>query len=205
MVAAVAKKTYVMFQNAEEADFFALFLVGYTDKSGDPNAIGMFGSGFKLAVAAALRLNIDLIVYLGRDRITAKTVTRQVKSGVAEQLVFIRQRPDGTVEEHSTNLTLGYGAKDWRKPWVVFREVLANARDADPRGFEVVAGVEPRAREGFTRVFVEANEEILEIYRNLDRYYKEERHATFVCEDGRIYPKGAPRAARSSTARACMS
>jgi hypothetical protein len=188
----VRKNGYVMFQNAGVADFFALFLVGFTDKAGDPDAIGMFGSGFKLAMTAALRLGIDLILYLDRDKVTFKTAPRQVKGEEVEQLVFVRETPDGVVEEHATNLTLGYGAKDWKKPWVVFREVLANCRDADPRGYEVVAGVEPQGREGFTRVFVEATEEIREIYRNMDSYFKEERNAMFSCDDGRIYPKCAP-------------
>lgn len=189
---AVKTNGYVMFQNAGVADFFALFLVGFTDKGGDPDAIGMFGSGFKLAVAAAMRLGIDLILYLDRDKVTFTTAPRKVKGQDVDQLVFVHETPDGRVEEHGTNLTLGYGAKDWKKPWVVFREVLANCRDADPRGYEVVAGVEPQGREGFTRVFVEATEEIREIYRNMDAYFKEERNAMFACDDGRIYPKCAP-------------
>ncbi len=189
---ATKKSGYVMFQNAGATDFYALYLVGFTDKTGDPNSIGMFGSGFKLAVTAALRLGIDLIVYLGRDKVTFKTATRSVKGEDIEQLVFVRESPDGEVKELDTNLTLGYGAKDWKKAWVVFREMLANCRDADPRGYEVVAGVEPRGREGFTRVFIEATEEVMEIYRNMDSYFKEERNATFSCDEGRVYPKCAP-------------
>ena len=50
-----------MFQNAGCADFYALFFVGFTDKAGDAESIGMFGSGFKLAVAAAMRLGIELV------------------------------------------------------------------------------------------------------------------------------------------------
>lgn len=189
---ATKKSGYVMFQNAGAADFYAMFLVGFTDKTGDPNSIGMFGSGFKLAVTAALRLGIDLIVYLGRDKVTFKTAARTVKGEEIEQLVFVQENPDGEVKELDTNLTLGYGAKDWKKPWVVFREMLANCRDADPRSYEVVAGVEPRGREGFTRVFVESTEEIMEIYRNMDSYFKEERNAMFSCDEGRVYPKCAP-------------
>jgi hypothetical protein len=181
-----------MFQNVGTTDFYALYLVGFTDKAGDPHSIGMFGSGFKLAVAAALRLGIDLVVYLGRDKITFKTTPCEVNGEEIHQLVFVREDPEGNVKELETNLTLGYGAKDWKKPWVVFREMLANCRDADPRGYEVVAGVEPRGREGFTRVFIEATEEILEIYRNLDAYFKEQRNAMFSCDEGRVYPKCAP-------------
>ena len=185
------KKNYVMFQNPGVTDFYALFLVGFTDKAGDPETIGMFGSGFKLAVAASLRLGIDLVVFLGREKVTFKTESRLVKGEEVEQLVFVREDPDGDVEVTATSLTLGYGAKDWKKCWGIFREVLANCRDADPHHYEVVAGVEPRGREGFTRVFVEATEEVLEIYRNLDCYYKEERNAMFACDEGRIYPKCA--------------
>jgi len=190
--AATKKKQYVMFQNAEAADFYALYLVGFTDKGGESDKIGMFGSGFKFAVPAALRLGIDVIAYLGREKLTFRTTKIRVKNEDAEQIVFVRELEDGAVEEHRTNLGLSFGAKDWKKPWVVFREVLQNCRDADPRGYEVVAGVEPKGREGFTRVFVEATDEILDIYRNLDSYFKEERNACFSCDDGRVYPKGAP-------------
>jgi len=86
---AVKKSNYVMFQNAGVADFRAFFLVGFTDKAGDHEAIGMFGSGFKLAVTAALRLGIDPILYLDRDKVTVRTATRQVKSEEAEQLVCV--------------------------------------------------------------------------------------------------------------------
>ena len=77
---ATKRNSFVMFQNAGTTDLYALYLVGFTDKAGDPNSIGMFGSGFKLAVTAALRLGIDLIVYLDRDKVTFKTETRQVVS-----------------------------------------------------------------------------------------------------------------------------
>ena len=184
-------KTYVMFQNAGATDFYALYLVGFTDKASDPECIGMFGSGFKLAITAALRLGIEVIVYVGRDKVTFQTAPRMVKGQEVEQLVFVRENPEGEIETLETNLILGYGAKDWKTPWVVFREVLANCRDADPRGYEVVAGVEPRGREGFTRVFVEASDEIMETYRNIDAYFKEPRDAMFVCDEGRIYPKCA--------------
>jgi hypothetical protein len=183
------KNNYVMFQNAGTADFYALFLVGFTDKAGDPNAIGMFGSGFKLAITASLRMGIETVLFLGREKVTFKKAPRKVKGENIEQLVFVCESSEGEVKEFQTNLTLGYGAKDWKKPWVVFREIMANCRDADPHGYEVVAGIEPRGREGFTRVFVEATDEIMEIYRNLDFYFKEERHAIFSCDDGRIYPK----------------
>lgn len=193
MTTATSTQTgWVMFENAGAADFYALFFVGFTDKGNNPAAIGMFGSGFKLAIAAALRLGIDVILYLDRDRVTFKTVRRNIKGQDVDQLYFIRERPDGSTEEHGTNLTLGYGAKDWKSPWGVFREILANCRDADPRGYEVVYGIEPKGREGFTRVFVKATDDILDLYRNVDHYFKEERHATFVCDYGRIYPKLAP-------------
>ena len=56
-------------------------------QAGDSDTIGMFGSGFKLAVTAAMRLGIDLSVYLDRDRVTFKTVTRNVKGEEIDQLV----------------------------------------------------------------------------------------------------------------------
>jgi hypothetical protein len=193
METTAAKKTgWVMFQNGGEADFYALFFVGYTDKANDPASIGMFGSGFKLAITSALRLGTKILLFIGRDKVTVQTASREVKGETVEQLVFVCERHDGTTEEFGTNLTLGYGAKDWKSHWGIYREMLANCRDADPRGYEVVYGVDPKGLDGYTRVFVEGTEEILDIYRNADYYFKEERHATFTCDLGRIYPKVAP-------------
>ena len=186
-----ASTNHVMFQNPGVPEFPALFLVGFTDKAGDPETIGMFGSGFKLAITAALRQHIDVQVFLGREKVTFTTERLRVKGEEVDQLVFVREHPDGAVQSIPTNLTLGYGAKDWKSCWGVFRELLANCRDADPHGYEVVAGVEPQGRDGYTRVFVEGKEEVMEIYRNLDCYYKEERNAMFACDEGRVYPKCA--------------
>ena len=182
---------WVMFENAGVADFNALYFVGFTDKSNNPAAIGMFGSGFKLAVASALRLGIEIILYLDREKVTVKTTRCNVKGQDVDQICFVRVRPDGSTKEHETNLTLGYGAKDWKNAWGVFREMLANCRDADPRGYNVVYGIEPKGREGFTRIFLQANDDIVALYRNIDQYFKEERNAIFVCDCGRIYPKSS--------------
>lgn len=125
--ATIGTKNYVMFQNPGETDIYALYLVGFTDKADDPNTIGMFGSGFKQAATAALRLGIDLVVYLGRDKITFKTVARRVNGDDVRQLVFVWESPDGQVKELDTSLTLGYGAKDWKKPWPKPRARAASA------------------------------------------------------------------------------
>jgi hypothetical protein len=192
METTIEKKTgWIMFENGGVADFYALFFVGFTDKAGNPAAIGMFGSGFKLAIAAALRLGIEIVLYLGHEKVTAKTARRNVKGQDVDQLYFVRESADGSTEEHGTNLTLGYGAKDWKTAWGVFREMLANCRDADPRGYQVVYGVEPKGREGFTRVFIQATDDVMELYRNIDQYFKEERNAIFTCDNGRIYPKSS--------------
>lgn len=189
----MSSRNYVLFENPGMADFFALFLLGFTDKSGNEQAIGQFGSGFKYAVSAAMRHGLELIVFLGREKITFKTADRNVQGEIARQLIFVREDADGTREEHSTNMTIRMGQKDWSNGvWPVFRELLQNAVDGDPRAYEVVAGVEPRGRDGFTRVFLQATPEVLEIYRNLDRWWKEERHAVFVCEQGRLYPRSGP-------------
>ena len=80
-----------MFENAGIADFYALFFVGFTDKANDPVSIGMFGSGFKLAIASALRLGIKLVLYIGREKVTFRTVKRDVKGHNIEQLNFVRE------------------------------------------------------------------------------------------------------------------
>jgi|GEM_PF-3198494 len=184
-------QNYVLFENAGTADFFALFFVGFTDKADDDKTMGMFGSGFKLGIVSALRQGLDAIMYIGLKKITFRTITRVIKGQDVEQVVFVCEKPDGTVEEHNTNLTLGYGAKDWKTPWCVYRELLQNCHDADPRGYNIVAGVEPRGREGFTRIFLKGTPEVLDIYRNMEMYFREERQAHFTCDQGRLYPKSS--------------
>ncbi|MDP6634353.1 MAG: hypothetical protein QGG42_05610 [Phycisphaerae bacterium] len=187
-----SNRTYILFENAGTADFFALFFVGFTDKAGDDRTMGMFGSGFKLGIVAALRQGLDVLMYIGRKKVTFRTIARNVKGQEVKQVVFVCEYPDGTEEEHNTNLTLGYGAKDWRNPWCVYRELLQNCHDADPHGYNIVAGVAPQGREGFTRVFLKATPEVMDIYRNMEMYFREERQAYFSCEQGRLYPKSSP-------------
>ena len=185
-------KNYVLFENAGTADFFALFFVGFTDKAEDDQMLGMFGSGFKLGIVSAIRQGLGAVMYIGLTKVTFRTICRNVKGQEVEQVVFVCEHPDGTVEEHNTNLTLGYGAKDWKTPWCVYRELLQNCHDADPRGYTIVAGVAPRGREGYTRVFLKGTPEVLDIYRNMEMYFREERHAYFTCDQGRLYPKSSP-------------
>lgn len=185
-------RNYVLFENCGIADFFALFFVGFTDKAGDDSTMGMFGSGFKLGTVAALRQGLDVIMFIGRNKVTFRTITRQIKGQDVEQVVFVCEHPDGTVEEHNTNLTLGYGEKDWKTAWCVFREYLQNCHDADPRGYNIVAGVKPQGRQGFTRVFLKATPEVMEVYRSMEMYFREERQAYYSCDIGRLYPKSSP-------------
>ena len=71
-------KTWVMFQNAGEANFLPLFFLGLTDKHDDPEMIGQFGAGFKQAVVAALRLGIEVQAYIGGTRL----VFERINSGL---------------------------------------------------------------------------------------------------------------------------
>ena len=106
---------YVMFQNVGSADFYALFLVGFTDKADDAESIGMFGSGFKLAVAAAMRQGIEVNVWY-YDLRTNTHFTLKTKPLTLDDLTdFIACYKPG--ERHKRKPTWGEKSPDgrWRR------------------------------------------------------------------------------------------
>lgn len=182
-------ENWIMIQNAGVPDFNALFLVGCTDKGGDESKIGKFGSGFKYAIAAALRMCIAIVIYLGMTRIRCITERLTVHGRPVYRLVYDLLHQDGQEERLATSLTTGYGALDWKGAWPIVREFVANAKDADPRNYLVMTGVPPGGREGHTRVFIEANEDVVDVYRRLPELCRDGEQAMFECDLGQLYPK----------------
>jgi hypothetical protein len=87
-----------------------------------------------------------------------------VSNGVASQQVFLRVGQ----KERETSMTLGFGELDWESDvGMACREIVSNALDQSEGNWSKVSietAESIRAKEGTTRVYVEATREVLEYF-----------------------------------------
>lgn len=185
-----------------------LELIGFSTKRGEFNnlaIIGSKGSGAKLLIPAALRLGLKIFVCSSDEdgSYVLSYEARKIKLGSGEisQIYFVYSE-DKVVPAQFILESFG----DWDKPigadtakeFKIIREILANARDADPQfHWDIVDASEG----GFdfkpdeTTVFVSFSPGVAEITQNNTvRYFKflGARPDYSVPELGEIYPKSSP-------------
>lgn len=150
-----------------------LYLIGSSTKRGDTNKIGMFGSGWKYALAWLLRNEIDIKVFSGKKRINIGT-----------NVIIHRDTPTRiiTVEGKETSITTSMGPK-WTG-WMAIRELVSNAID---EGQETVnTCFNPDSFKGEverTVIYIEMNKELLDVMRDYDKYFAFEKTPDFVTRD----------------------
>jgi|CXWL01.1.fsa_nt_gi hypothetical protein len=105
------------------ADLIALTTLGVNAKT-STNPIGYFGTGFKYAVACALRANARVELWIGEEPYLFTTVPHESR-GKAFDLVLLDGRPLG----FTTDL-----GRDW-KPWMAVRELITNTMDEGGQTF----------------------------------------------------------------------
>jgi len=175
----------LLIQNPGEApaEGFTLLGVSTTRDCGVEGTIGCFGSGTKHAINVLLRAGLQVIVYCGRTRMEFKTRDDLVSDGLIQksvQRVYVQFGGTST-KKVDLGWVLDFGAIDWTELGMAVREFVSNAIDRTMREecgqFEAairegrlsvrkVPDTEIRAKAGFTRVFIAANDEI-------DRYLDE--------------------------------
>lgn len=186
-----------------------LELIGFSTKRGEFNnlaIIGSKGSGAKLLIPAALRLGLKIFVCSSDEdgSYVLSYETRKIKLGSVEvsQIHFVYGE-DKVVPAQFILESFG----DWDKPigadtakeFKIIREILANARDADPQfHWDIVdaseGGFDFRPDE--TTVFVSLTPGVAEITQNnTARYFKFLGASPdySVPGLGEIYPKSSPR------------
>lgn len=185
-----------------------LELIGFSTKRGEFNnlaIIGSKGSGAKLLIPAALRLGLKIFVCSSDEdgSYVLTYETRKIKLGSVEvsQIHFVYGE-DKVVPAQFILESFG----DWDKPigadtakeFKIIREILANARDADPQfHWDIVdaseGGFDFRPDE--TTVFVSLTPGVAEITQNnTARYFKFLGASPdySVPGLGEIYPKSSP-------------
>lgn len=131
---------YVVNRGGCPAD--AIRVVGHTTKDGR-TTVGRFGSGFAYAVALAVREGIKVKVSSeDKDGVYEMTATHEINNGVDEVVWMLRRRSEwlgSLLRRGARKVPSGFattlGIRDWSGAFPIVREVIANARDADPDGW----------------------------------------------------------------------
>jgi hypothetical protein len=180
---------YLMIENPGVAPTEGYILFGATTKrhSDDSRIIGTFGSGNKHGVALALRNSIPPTIFCGNQKMSFYTKPVTIKGVGGEttcQRICVKFggkdiTGKNTSSDKELDQTLEYGAKDWVDVSFALREFVSNAIDAcyeqdlDHRMVDVslVEENQVRAKAGYTRIFVPANYDVVEFYKNLGKWF----------------------------------
>ncbi len=145
------QKEYVLFQNEGEIDLNSIKFMGCSTKNG-VDTIGKFGTGLKYAIAALLRHGVHIVIFSWETKVEFETSTKNIWGRDFQQILM-----NGQETALTTNLWV-----EW-KLWQGFREFYANCLDEYGEKIECDDTLEGEA--GYTRVFIEATEEIRETFQ----------------------------------------
>jgi hypothetical protein len=193
----------LVIQNLGIAPVEAYTLLGASLSRNETGLIGQFGSGSKLAITTLLRAGLSVVIYCGKTRLTFKTKHIEIEDGITskqEQQVYIQFGGTST-KKVDLGWVLGMGALDWKTDVnMAIREFVANAIDHTIKGggnvrdahmdrdlaIEIVPDESMRAQDGYTRVYIEANEEV---QNYVDELPKRFLHFTSTDLGRQILPK----------------
>ena len=180
---------FLLIQNPGVApvEGFTLLGVSTTRDCGVAGTIGQFGSGAKHAINTLLRAGLKLLIYCGKTRLEFATREETIRDGlVTKKIKRVVCKLGGT---SSKTLDMGwcldFGAIDWTDLSMALREFVANAIDrtvrekadflpalfGDDLRVAIVEDGAVRARDGYTRVFVEVNPDVQRFYGELPRRF----------------------------------
>ena len=161
-----------------------LTLIGSSTKRNQSGKIGMFGSGWKYALAYLFRNGLKPIIYSGKERFNLDTNIKLHRDNPVEII---------TVNGTETSLTTEMGLK-WTG-WMALREIISNAIDEGGFKIETVQCIDPNAinhvaTHNKSIVLIPVNDEISQIMMQYERYFAFNRKPTYANEFGRIFIKG---------------
>jgi len=181
--------SFLMIQNPGVApvEGYTLLGVSTTRGCGVAGTIGQFGSGAKHAINTLLRAGLKLLIYCGKTRLEFTTREDSVNDGlVTKPIKRVVCKLGGTSNKTlDMGWCLDFGAIDWTDLSMALREFVANAIDRTVRErsdflpsllneelrVAVVEDSSVRARDGFTRVYVEVNPDVQRFYGELPRRF----------------------------------
>ena len=167
---------------------YTLLGVSTTRDCGVEGAIGQFGSGNKLAINVLLRAGLKVVVYCGRTRLDFQTRDDEIDDGLVRKPVKRVVCKMGGTATRTIDLgwVLDFGGIDWTDLGMALREFVSNAIDRTLReengefipaiqderlSVTVVGDDKVRAKDGYTRVYVEVIDPVLRYVDELPRRF----------------------------------
>ena len=192
--------TYLKIENPGVCPIEGFVLLGATSKrladNDSPYTVGQFGSGCKHSVNVLLRAKLYPVVFCGNHKLEFTTKPGKMKALEGETAYNRVVVKHGGTDEAGASVTFTedlsqtdeYGSLDWTNVGMAFREFVSNAIDAaiavnkqagndvkwpwDGVKVELVQEDKVRAKRGYTRVFVPAdNEEVIRFFANLGKWF----------------------------------
>lgn len=192
--------TYLKIENPGVCPTVGFILLGATSKrladNDSPYTIGQFGSGNKHAINVLLRAKLLPVVFCGNHKLEFGTRPGRMKALEGEAAYNRVVVKHGGTDESGASVTYAeelsqtdeYGVLDWNCLSMAFREFVSNAIDAaiafnhqadakvkwpwEGVKVELVPEEKVRAKKGYTRVFVPAdNEEVIRFFANLGKWF----------------------------------
>lgn len=169
---------FLLIQNDGEAPIEAFTVLGDSGSRHRDGLIGQFGSGNKHGINLLLRLGIEFYIYSGPNKLEffpERFVVTEA-DGTRRDSLRVKCRVTGKINRTiDCGWTLDFGALDWREARMALREFVSNAIDCskimgtEP---EVKPEATPRAKSGFTRIFVSMNNaDVVDFYRNIGVHF----------------------------------
>jgi hypothetical protein len=158
---------YLTFINTGEVDTKAMTLIGASTKRDDAKLIGFFGSGFKYALAALLRIGATPIIYSGTHKIEITTREETFRDKTFRVIC---------IDGKETSMTVESGP-DWSAVDAI-REIYSNAIDEGLVN-KVMYDEKPTGVQGVTVVSIPINcDEIQFVVDNWGDYFLDTKNKT---------------------------
>lgn len=160
-----------------------LSIVGASTARGNDDAIGQFGSGFKFSVALLMRLSLDFKICIGKDVFEFSVDEREAKDvrGYRTTIkeVVMKQVAGSSRKTKGMGYDMNWGEVHWTSVDMAIREFISNAADAsmslqgnyDDVEVELVDEPGKWAKDGYTRVYIQANSDVRRYYDDLKRNF----------------------------------
>jgi hypothetical protein len=174
---------YLKIQNKFEAPADGFTTLGLSTST--EQTIGQFGSGSNHGILCCLRAGLDVIIYCGTTRLTFSTVQVVVaEQGLPDRITRRVTVRKGHGLARKMDIDLNFGVKDWKNVGMALREFISNAIDRHTKyeGYEqgldsgdlevsLVNDKDLRAKSGYTRVYVQVNDEVRQYFANLGQNF----------------------------------